>query len=358
MIELGISEGPVVEVRQQGAEGLDLIASLLSGSGGGTVRDAALGGLQIAAGRVARALAVATVEGDGGLLTPDLLSGMGYDLIRQGESLHLFAVDLGGRPSLLRASTTVPVVSGSADPRTWRYSLSVPGPSIDRTVSACADEVCHVRINASPWQPWRGRSPLRVAASTGRLASALAQSLGEESAVYVARMIAMPQGTAQPTIMALKALIADPSHGRLLLPSTTAGGFGSGRTSAPPTDWKPSRLGPDWSMGGTDLHALVLQEVLAVCGIPPALAPGANAAGPTLREGNREFLTTTIQPLGALIAAEASRVLERPVTIHHHALAAADVAARARGVHVLTQAGVEVERAMMLVGWDGPAPAG
>ena len=354
MVELGISRGPAVEVRQQGAEGLDLIAGLLSGSGGGTVRDAALGGLQIAAGRVARALAVATVEGDGGLLTPDLLSGIGYDLIRQGESLHLFAVDLSGRPSLLRASTTVPVVSGSADPRTWRYSLSVPGPSIDRTVSACADEVCHVRINASPWQPWRGRSPLRVAESTGRLASALVKSLGEESAVYVARMIAMPTATAQATINGLKALIADPKYARLLLPETTASGFGQGRSSAPLTDWKPSRLGPDWSMGGTELHGLVLQEVLAVCGIPPALAPGANAAGPTLREANREFLTTTIQPLGALIAAEASRVLERPVTIHHHALAAADVAMRARGVHVLKQSGVELERAMQLVGWDGP----
>ena len=355
MIELGISAGPAVEVRQQGAEGLDLIARALSGSGGPTVQDAALGGLQIAAGRVARALSVATVEGDGGLLTPDHLSGIGYDLIRQGESLHLFSVDLAGGAALVRASTTVPVVSGSADPRTWRYSLSVPGPSIDRTVSACAAEVVHCRINSSPWQPWRGRSPLRVAASTGLLASALAQSLGEESAVYVARMIAMPQGTGQPTIEALKALIANPAGGRLLLPSTTAGGYGAGRSSAPLTDWKPSRLGPDWSMGGTDLHALVLQEVMAVCGVPPALAPGANAAGPTLREANREFLTTTIQPLGALIAAEASRVLELTVTIHHHALAAADVAARARGVHVLKQAGVDLERAMQLVGWEGPS---
>ena len=179
MIELGIASGPTaaVEVRQQGAEGLDLIARALSGSGGGTLQAAALGGLQIAAGRVARALSVATVEGDGGLLTPDILAGIGYDLIRQGEALHLFSVDVDGGAALLRASTTVPVVSGSADPRCWRYSLSVPGPSIDRTVAACAAEVCHVRINSSPWSrgaaaprcgwqsqragsrpPWRNRS--------------------------------------------------------------------------------------------------------------------------------------------------------------------------------------------------------
>ena len=295
MIELGISEGPVVEVRQQGAEGLDLIAGLLSGSGGDTVRDAALGGLQIAAGRVARALAVATVEGDGGLLTPDLLSGMGYDLIRQGESLHLFAVDLAGRPSLLRASTTVPVVSGSADPRSWRYSLSVPGPSIDRTVSAVADEVCHVRINASPWQPWRGRSPLRVATLTGRLAEGLAFALDRESRIPSKAIIPMPQGVAVPTQQSIRRFLTD-AEMSVVLPPTTAGGFGSGRTSAPMRDWTPSRLVPAWPAAGVDLHALVLQEVLGVCGIPPALAPGANAAGPTLREANREFLTTTVQP--------------------------------------------------------------
>ncbi len=155
MIELGIASGPTaaVEVRQQGADELDLISRLLSGSGGGTVRDATLGGLQIAAGQVARALSVATVEGDGGLLTPDILAGIGYDLTRQGESLHLFSVDMDGSPSLLRASTTVPVVSGSADPRSWRYSLSVAGPSINRRVDAVAAEVCHVRINASAYSP-------------------------------------------------------------------------------------------------------------------------------------------------------------------------------------------------------------
>ena len=350
MIELGISAGPV-EVRQQGAEGLDLISRLLSGSGGGTVRDAALGGLQIAAGRVARALSVATVEGDGGLLTPATLADMGYDLVRQGEALHLLTVDLDGRMALLRASTTVPVVAGNADPRTWRYSLNVAGPSVDRTVAAVAGEVCHVRINASPWQPWRGRSGLRVAASTGKLSTALVDALADESALPIKRLMVQPQG-ANTDRDTLRANLQDKSF-QFAFPTTTAAGYGGGRSQAPLQDWKPIPLGPDWGNGGTDLHSLALQEVIAVCGVPPALAPGANAAGPTLREAQREFLTTTIQPYGDLIAAEASRVLERPVTIHHHALAAADVAARARGVHVLTEAGVQLERAMMLVGWDG-----
>ena len=39
-------------------------------------------------------------------------------------------------------------------------------------------------------------------------------------------------------------------------------------------------------------------------------------------------------------------------TRRFHKLAAADVAARARGVHVLTQAGVDRDRALALVGWE------
>lgn len=165
----------------------------------------------------------------------------------------------------------------------------------------------------------------------------------------------MPQGTQQPTVKSFRARLQEPPDVRVLFPETTAGGYGSGRTSAPLTDWKQTRLGPDWSMGGTDLHALVLGEVLAVCGVPASLAPGSNAAGPTLREAQREFLIGTVQPYGALIAAEVSRVLERPVRIHYHALASADVAARARGVGTLTKSGVSLERALELVGWDGPS---
>ena len=302
---------------------------------------------------MARALSVATVEGDGGLLTPALLADVGYDLVRQGEALHLLTVDLDGRMAFLRASTTVPVVSGSADPRTWRYSLSVPGPSIDRTVAAAAAEVCHVRVNASPWQPWRGRSGLRVAASTGKLSAALVEALTDESALPVKRLFTQPQGSTGDT-NTLRANLQDKSY-QFGFPTTTAAGYGAGRSSAPQIDWKPIPIGPDWGNGGTDLHGLILQEVCAVCGLPPALAPGSNAAGPTLREAQREFLVGTVQPYGELLAAEVSRVLERPVTIQFDKLASADAAGRARAFGTLAKNGIEKERALRMVGWGGPS---
>ena len=52
----------------------------------GNVRHGALGGLQCAAGAVARAFAAAEVEGDAdGLLDPTTLYQMGFDLVREGQ---------------------------------------------------------------------------------------------------------------------------------------------------------------------------------------------------------------------------------------------------------------------------------
>ena len=87
-------------------------------------------------------------------------------------------------------------------------------------------------------------------------------------------------------------------------------------------------------------------------GVPWSLMPASQAAGPAQREAQRQMLGTLVEPVGQLIALECGRVLEREVTLTHHRLAAADVAARARAVHVLTEVGIEKDRALELVGWS------
>ena len=77
------------------------------------VRHGALGGLQCAASAVARAFAAAEVSGDDGLLDPSTLYEMGFDLVREGQSLWL--LDGGtGRLRLSRASTGSDVYQGAA----------------------------------------------------------------------------------------------------------------------------------------------------------------------------------------------------------------------------------------------------
>ena len=103
---------------------------------------------------------------------------------------------------------------------------------------------------------------------------------------------------------------------------------------------------------GVELHALALQETAGVCGLPAAMVPGADAAGPAHREAFRQFVALTVLPLGRMLEAEVSRVLERPVRLMHHQLASADVASRARAFKALVENDIDKDRALALVGWS------
>ena len=174
---------------------------------------------------MARAFAAADVEGDvDRLLDPLTLHDIGFDLVRRGEAVWLLGAGRGGL-TLTRASTGTAVYGGPT-PESWRYTVTAPGPSETSTTFAPAGRV-HVRQNAAPEAPWRGRSGLTVAAASGVLATSLAGSLLGQS-----------QATADNLREAIQSGL------RLALPETTAAGGGQGRVAAPLTDWKPYRLGP------------------------------------------------------------------------------------------------------------------
>ena len=328
-----------------------LVSALLQQSRGETISARALGSQEIAAGIISRALSLATVTGDRGLLTTRVLAEAARDLITNGECLYKLDVDpLTGAVRLLRA-TSYSVYGADPDPATWRYNLSLYGPTQSRMVDADASEVLHVRYATLTGHPWRGLSPLRLAAATGALTARLTESLGHEAAVAVARIIPMPQGQSKAVSTAIRTLITQPESGRVVLPETTHAGGGAGMGSAPTRDYRADRLGFDAPASEEQLYRTLLMEIVSICGVPWALAPGSGAAGPAIREAQRELLTGTVQPLGDLIVEETARVLETPVTISHNKIAAADTAARARSVHILTQAGISKDKALELAGW-------
>ena len=296
-------------------------------------------------------MSAATLEGDGGAVNPHLLEGIGTDLVRAGRFLGRLIVGPGGRVRILRAGAVASVVSGEADPDTWRYSLSMGGPSSARTVWATAAEVINVRINSDSYRPWEGIAPLARAVASGQLAARLAASLGDEADVVVSRILPIAQGSGEAAANQLSKVIAGTLPGRLAFPETQLAGAGAGRSSAPMRDFGATRTGWEAPPSAATIYAHLFSEVAEVCGVPGALVNPASA-GPAAREAWRRLTVGTIEPYARLIESELTRVLERPVTVKLRRLGGVDAAGRARALHVLVEAGFTPEAAQELLGWD------
>ena len=278
-----------------GGDYTDAILASFFAATTGRIHAASVAGVQAAAGIVGRALASATVENDGGAVDTHLLEGIGTDLVRAGRFLGRLTVGADGRVRLLRAGAVASVVYGDADPDSWRYALSMSGPSSARTVWATAAEVVNVRINADSLRPWEGIAPLARAVASGQLAARLASSLGDEADIVVSRIIPIAQGSGEGAANQLSKAIAGTLPGRLAFPETQLAGAGAGRSSAPMRDFGATRTGFEAPISGATLYAHLFSEVAEVCGVPGALVNPASA-GPAARESWRRLTVGTIEP--------------------------------------------------------------
>ena len=140
--------------------------------------------------------------------------------------------------ALLRASSWN--IAGNADPRSWLYDVSLSGPTGTHTRVVSADGVLHVRYLPDCRTPWRGVAPWKRAPTLSKLAAEVEAALVREVRLPTKQIIPLPQGSGV-TGESMKDRLQNRDD-QVLLPSTTAGGYGAGRTSAPLTDWKVSRL--------------------------------------------------------------------------------------------------------------------
>ena len=346
MIELGVSRGPDrAELR---SDVVDSYINLLQGAlASPAVTAAASAAVEIASGLWGRTLATAEVTG--APVGARMLHEIGRRIARQGEALYLYDAAQDGTERLLRASLS-DVWGDSPDPADWWYRLYLEGPrSTTDTVVARADRVCHFRYDSEPNAPARGLSPLVLASMSGELLRNLERSLGYESNAPVGLLVPIPDGN-EPD----DDLLTDirNAKGRVLMPETMKSGHGDS-DNRPARDWEPIRLGSNPPQSLIQLRRSVEDSILGAFGIPAPLGPGGLSDGTAMREAIRRLWSTTIGPVAAMVAEELERVLERPVSLNHAQPAgAADIAARARSVHVLVQAGVDKDRAMALVGWE------
>ena len=209
-----------------------------------------------------------------------------------------------------------------------------------------------LRWGTSPGTRYRGQGPASWAHTTARLQGEVERSLADEAQGPLAQLLAIPSdgGDGNEDTDPLAKLKADlgSARGRAMLVETTSAGFGEGRSAAPQSDWKQSRLGPAMPSAMVQLSDQVFSRMVSACGCPPAMFMGS-ADGTAQRESLRRFHLGTILPLAKVLERELSMRLETDVELRFD-LYNVDLAGRAASFAKMVAGGMTTDRAAAISG--------
>ena len=258
-----------------GAYSAAIVSLLQSRASGASIGEPnAIAALEVAAGLWARAFARAELAPTIAAVTPSVLASVGRELVRRGESL--WAIDVRRGEIVLTPAASWDVAGGS-DPASWVYRLDLFGPSGGETRLYPSASVLSFKYASDPERPWAGVSPMSYARLSGKLAANLELRLGEEANAKVGHLLPVPadggDGSTSDPLAILKSDLAA-LRGNTALVETTSAAWGEGKGAAPQSDWKPQRMGADPPRALAELRGAAAEDVLAACGVPPALASG------------------------------------------------------------------------------------
>ena len=331
------------EVRESYA---DQVISRIIASASGASEGGALAAIETAARIWGSGLASANVKPDNLALksvTPSVLDTIGRALCRSGQSLHVIDVR-SGRVTLTPAASWT--VSGSDDPASWRYRVTLSGPDSTRVVTQEAASVLHVRYAPHPSRPWAGRSPAQLALDTAKAAGLLETATAGELN-FTQQQVLTPRRN-QGDYALTDSLTPDTIQ---KIVSAVAEHVGTGAFVIP-ADVTAQRLGPEPPDSFPLLRDRLENAMYAMHGVPPALL-AARGTGTAMREAFRQVLHSLLKPLGAILAEELQAKLDPAAALSFSDLRAGDIAGSARAFGSLVTGGLTPKSAAAIVGFDG-----
>ena len=344
------------EVRESGGTTYtQLVSRLIAAQADGQIAPAnETAAVEAVAGLLARSFMAAEVQAPEWVqaaVTPRVLSQIGRDLVRVGESLHVIRVGAMGDVGMVPASTWY--FEGDADPSTWLVTATSYGPSGSQTWRLPLAATVFMSWGAATARPYIGIGPTGWASLAGRLAAETERALADEAGGPVAQLIATPQDGGDDSdsdndpLSDLKSDIGK-ARGKALLLETTAAGFGEGRSAAPMADWKANRLGPAPPAALVALSKDAHMRVLGACGASPALFDDSD--GTSKREALRQFHLGTVRPLAKLLEHELSARFDVPVKLKFDGYPRDMVSRAAVFAKLIAAEGMTVERALEIAG--------
>lgn len=304
-------------------------------------------GAQIAATLYSGALSNATIKSSVSF-QPDFLARVARSLILNGESVWVIQKDR----SLLRVTDFD--VRGGPEESSYIYSVNIPSPSSTITKVVPREGIVHFKWATDEHQPWRGVSPLDMAKGMSSLASKSAQSLSDgfnctQLMVIPFMVEADPRGGIDgdgdigitDNFDSIKAS-ARPGQTTTLEMTHQSRWVKDDRNK----DFEQKRLGPVLEQNSVLAAFKAQAEVLAICGIPPALLSSEGQS----REALRLWITTQLEPLAKRISAELTQGLETEVVLDCSPISKSDITGRSRAFSQLVKSGMDLDKAAGITG--------
>lgn len=291
------------------------------------------------AGMWSRAFAMLDADPDPNPLTATHLAAIGQDLCLRGEACFHVRVE-GSDLRLVRAAYWDELGNG-------RYHLHIAHPARTETVRALEGEVLRLVINSPAEQPWRGRSPFALMGGSVKLMAEIEAAVAG-AVDWVGRGVlpfpdTVPEEQQTAAIRGLKG-------GGMLAAIRSKADFSTSTSGNRASEFRRVELTPDLEQADLNPTVDALHtRVLAAAGIPPALLTDSGNAG-AMREAYRLFVLQTIEPLARQLLPELAKV--GITKLGTGTMMSADVAGRARAVGTLVGAGMTLDKALALVGWQ------
>lgn len=288
----------------------------------------------------AGAFAAAEVTGSD-LVTPDVLSKAGLDLVLRGQSVWALVVSNDG-PALLRAADYE--VHGAL--HDYHYRLTVPQPDGDLAYRKEAPDVAHLAWHRGDAH-WDTTGPMQTA--DAQLLARLSVMLDREVQAPHGRLLPLPTGSGDMAKFRQLAQDLRTNDGGIQIVESTSSAFSEGRAARPSQDWAQRRYGFEATAELNELRRDLIISVARACGVPVDLLD-RDAPGTAAREAMRRFQMLSVAPKLRLVLAEFSRVLDAGLTADLDSLYGHDLVGRASAFASLRQGGLRREEALDITG--------
>ena len=272
------------------------------------------------------------------------LSTIARSMVDTGQSDWLIQVGVAGEVVLL--PVTASAVAGGSDPRSWIYTLTLPGPSQSVTLQRTGEAILSFRLRVDSRSPWTGK-PAIDSRGTGELLCQLEGQLKDEARVTPARVIA--GGIVGEQSQEISELVG---AGGVVGLSQAVG------SRDDPSGIKAGIVRNESTSAGVSLHEKLSALICGAMGVPADLVTGSSSESGS-RESMRRLGSTTIQNILVTIAREWIDKMGTPLQWDLDQLRSSDEVSRARAVGSRAQAvsrlvdsGMALPQALAVVGID------